>query len=52
MYVPVELRIHIRRTDKIQSEAAFHSLDEYMIHVEQYFKHRELSEKVDKNGSI
>lgn len=41
-------RVHIRRTDKVGTEAAFHKLDEYMIHVEQYYKYRELSSKVDK----
>lgn len=30
-------RIHIRRTDKIGTEAAYHSLDEYMYHAEEYF---------------
>lgn len=41
-------RVHIRRTDKVGTEAAFHKLDEYMIHVEQYYKHKELNEKVEK----
>lgn len=41
--------VHIRRTDKVGTEAAFHKLDEYMIHVEEYYKHRELlNDKVDK----
>ncbi|CAH8505084.1 unnamed protein product [Heterobilharzia americana] len=30
--------IHIRRTDKINTEAAFHSLEEYMNEVERYFQ--------------
>lgn len=47
-YVSIELSVQIRRSDKIGTEAVFHSLDEYMIHVAQYFKHRELREKVDK----
>ncbi|GFO27525.1 alpha-(1,6)-fucosyltransferase [Plakobranchus ocellatus] len=29
--------VHIRRTDKINLEAAFHSLDEYMSHVEDFY---------------
>lgn len=29
--------IHIRRTDKVGSEAAFHSVSEYMIHVTDWF---------------
>lgn len=41
-------RVHIRRTDKVGTEAAFHKLDEYMIHVEEYFKHKELNDKIDK----
>jgi hypothetical protein len=30
--------IHVRRTDKVGTEAAFHSLSEYMEHVDTYFK--------------
>jgi len=30
-------RIHVRRTDKVGAEAAFHSIDEYMMHVEDYY---------------
>uniref|UniRef100_A0A224XLR6 Alpha-(1,6)-fucosyltransferase n=1 Tax=Panstrongylus lignarius TaxID=156445 RepID=A0A224XLR6_9HEMI len=30
--------VHIRRTDKVGTEAAFHSSDEYMSHVEDYYK--------------
>ncbi|BHF57668.1 Alpha-(1,6)-fucosyltransferase [Sparganum proliferum] len=33
--------LHVRRTDKIKSEAAFHGLEEYMFYVEEYFKKRE-----------
>uniref|UniRef100_A0A5K3EQW1 GT23 domain-containing protein n=1 Tax=Mesocestoides corti TaxID=53468 RepID=A0A5K3EQW1_MESCO len=29
--------VHIRRTDKIKSEAEFHKLDEYMVYVDRYF---------------
>ncbi|VDK38483.1 unnamed protein product [Taenia asiatica] len=29
--------VHIRRTDKIKTEAAFHKLEEYMYYVDQYF---------------
>ena len=29
----VEFRIHVRRTDKVGTEAAFHSIEEYMKHV-------------------
>nr|XP_006818474.1 PREDICTED: alpha-(1,6)-fucosyltransferase-like [Saccoglossus kowalevskii] len=30
--------VHVRRTDKIGTEAAFHKIDEYMVHVEEYYK--------------
>lgn len=29
--------LHVRRTDKVGTEAAYHDLDEYMDHVEDYF---------------
>jgi len=44
----LSIRVHIRRTDKIGSEAAFHSLHEYMSHVDDYYNQREMIEKVDK----
>ena len=34
--------LHIRRTDKLEKEAQFHSVEEYMEHVVQYFKILEL----------
>lgn len=34
--------IHIRRTDKIGSEAAYHSLDEYMTYVNDYYRQRDM----------
>jgi len=40
-------RVHIRRTDKVGTEAAFHPLDEYMSHVEEYFKQLEMTQPVD-----
>ena len=34
--------IHVRRTDKVSSgEAAFHHIDEYMKHAEEYFDNLE-----------
>lgn len=39
-------RIHVRRTDKIGTEAAFHSLDEYMQHVDEYYNQLELKQDV------
>lgn len=41
-------RVHVRRTDKVGTEAAFHSLDEYMAHVEEYYNQLEMVQKVDK----
>ncbi len=29
--------VHVRRTDKVGTEAAFHSIDEYMHHVIEWF---------------
>ncbi|XP_044727696.1 alpha-(1,6)-fucosyltransferase [Chrysoperla carnea] len=34
--------IHVRRTDKIGTEAAFHSIEEYMSHVNDYYDRLEL----------
>lgn len=36
--------IHVRRSDKINKEAKFHDLEEYMYHVEDYYKRIELEE--------
>lgn len=30
--------VHVRRTDKVGTEAALHEIDEYMFHVEDYFR--------------
>ncbi|XP_073493335.1 alpha-(1,6)-fucosyltransferase [Phyllobates terribilis] len=32
------LRVHVRRTDKVGTEAAFHPIEEYMAHVEEHFQ--------------
>ncbi|XP_023326613.1 alpha-(1,6)-fucosyltransferase [Eurytemora carolleeae] len=40
--------IHVRRTDKVGTEAAFHPVEEYMVHVEEWFDMLELTQKVDK----
>ena len=37
-------RVHIRRTDKLAREASFHSLDEYMQHVEHFYRRRQFRE--------
>uniref|UniRef100_A0A2S2NRB2 Alpha-(1,6)-fucosyltransferase n=1 Tax=Schizaphis graminum TaxID=13262 RepID=A0A2S2NRB2_SCHGA len=40
--------VHIRRTDKLTSEASLHTLDEYMVHVEDYYKRKKLSGEVNQ----
>ena len=35
--------IHIRRTDKVGTEAAFHPVEEYMKYVEEWFRKEELT---------
>lgn len=35
--------VHVRRTDKVGTEAAFHSIEEYMTHVEDYFLTQEIN---------
>lgn len=37
--------IHVRRTDKINTEAAFHPLSEYMLRVEDYYDRLDLFNK-------
>lgn len=45
--------VHVRRTDKINTEAAYHSLAEYMLHVEEYFDRVDLfNERQNKVVSI
>ena len=39
--------VHVRRTDKVGTEAAFHSLDEYMLYVAEYFDKLEMKRHVD-----
>ena len=36
----------MRRTDKVGTEAAFHPVEEYMVHVEEWFDMLELTQKV------
>ena len=44
--------MHIRRTDKVAAEAAFHKLDEYMTHVERYFDRVDLGRSEPSNRAI
>ena len=39
--------IHVRRTDKVGTEAAFHAIDEYMFHAAEFFNRLEMRRKVD-----
>lgn len=38
--------VHVRRTDKVGTEAAFHSIDEYMLYVADFFDKLEIKEKI------
>lgn len=40
--------VHIRRTDKVGTEAAFHGVEEYMAHVDKWYQLYELTHTVDK----
>uniref|UniRef100_A0A1B0GKV9 Alpha-(1,6)-fucosyltransferase n=2 Tax=Lutzomyia longipalpis TaxID=7200 RepID=A0A1B0GKV9_LUTLO len=40
--------VHIRRTDKVGTEAAFHNLKEYMAAVDEYYDQLEMRQPVDK----
>ncbi|KAJ8270052.1 hypothetical protein GJAV_G00109820 [Gymnothorax javanicus] len=39
--------VHVRRTDKVGTEAAFHPIEEYMQHVEEHFRLLEQRGQVD-----
>ena len=38
--------VHVRRTDKVGTEAAFHGIEEYMQHVMVYYDFMERRKKV------
>lgn len=40
--------IHVRRTDKVGTEASLHTVEEYMKWVEEYYNQLETERKVDK----
>lgn len=40
--------IHVRRTDKVGTEAAYHDIDEYMVKVEQYYNQLEVKPSVKR----
>ena len=39
---PPSCSVHVRRTDKVGTEAAFHAIDEYMQHVHEFYEQREM----------
>ena len=41
-------RIHVRRTDKVGTEAAYHGIDEYMKYVEEFYNTYQLTNPVDQ----
>lgn len=41
-------RVHVRRTDKVGTEAAFHPIEEYMLHVENQFQSLARHMHIDK----
>ena len=40
--------VHVRRTDKVGTEAAFHGIEEYMSHVAEWYSLYEKIKPVDK----
>ncbi|ROL43023.1 Alpha-(1,6)-fucosyltransferase [Anabarilius grahami] len=44
----IQETVHVRRTDKVGTEAAFHPIEEYMVHVEEQFQYMAQRGHVDK----
>lgn len=44
--------MHVRRTDKVGTEAAFHGIDEYMKFVDEYFDIYELEHGVKVQRTV
>ncbi len=40
--------VHVRRTDKLIWEAAFYGIDEYMVHVEEWYEQLSLTQTVEQ----
>ena len=40
--------VHVRLTDKLIEEAAFYGIDEYMVHVEEWYKQLSLTQTVEQ----
>lgn len=47
-WVFILFRVHVRRTDKVGTEAAFHPIEEYMLHVENQFQSLARRMHIDK----
>lgn len=44
----VYFSVHVRRTDKVGTEASYHGIEEYMNSVDEYYNQLELKGHVDK----
>ena len=44
----MDFSVHIRRTDKVGTEAAYHGIEEYMEHVKEYYDKLEMHTHVDE----
>lgn len=45
--------VHVRRTDKINTEASFHSLSEYMVHVSEFYDRLDLfNQRMNKKETV
>ena len=40
--------VQVRRTDKINTEAAYHGIDEYMLHVEEWYQKHGMTHHVER----
>ena len=41
------LRVHVRRTDKVGTEASFHGIEEYMEYVTSYYDFMQHRQRID-----
>ena len=49
MYCATNSRsVQVRRSDKLIKEAKFHGLEEYMLHVQQYYEYLETRQTVHR----
>ena len=40
--------VQVRRTDKINTEAAYHGIDEYMLHVEEWYQKHGMTHHIER----